>query len=491
MRLSDLIPDRQSLITRDYWWKRANLGMPAPEFEPVPALAAMRQPTNPIDLPQQQSLLRRQMKRAGAAQANAPQSSSGAPSQIQAQNQAILSQDPAYYWNYAGGTVPPDDTAMPSDLPNASQGSNGQQPGSGGNAPQQPVMGGGESALAEQDSEAQQQANPQAVRKNVVRLTAPEIDWSYAVIERIDPDTLKTVLIPFDLGKLVLQHDASQDLELQPSDMITIFSQADIHVPIADQTTLVRLEGEFVHSGTYSAVPGETLRALVKRAGGLTPNAYLYGSVFTRESTRVIQQRRMDESIHSMILQMERGNLSLAASPVSTAQDLAGVNAAQASQRDLVTELQKIRASGRIVFAFDADTTGIDSIPDIPLENGDSFLIPSVPSTVNAVGAVFNQNSFLYKPQARLATYLQLAGGPNTDADRKRMFIVRANGAVVSRESIKGPWGNEFYHLKLSPGDTIVVPDKTIKASALRGLLDWSQVFSQMMFGAVAASVIF
>jgi beta-galactosidase GanA len=71
------------------------------------------------------------------------------------------------------------------------------------------------------------------------------------------------------------------------------------------------------------------------------------------------------------------------------------------------------------------------------------------------------------------------------------MFIVRANGAVVSRESIKGPWGNEFYHLKLSPGDTIVVPDKTIKASALRGLLDWSQVFSQMMFGAVAASVIF
>ena len=71
------------------------------------------------------------------------------------------------------------------------------------------------------------------------------------------------------------------------------------------------------------------------------------------------------------------------------------------------------------------------------------------------------------------------------------MFIVRANGAVISRDAVKGAWGNEFYRLKLSPGDTIVVPDKTIKASALRGMLDWSQVFSQMMFGAVAASVVF
>ena len=58
MRLSDLIPDKESLITRDYWWKRAALGMPAPEFQPVPALSALRQPTTPIDLPLQQSLMR-------------------------------------------------------------------------------------------------------------------------------------------------------------------------------------------------------------------------------------------------------------------------------------------------------------------------------------------------------------------------------------------------------------------------------------------------
>ena len=90
--------------------------------------------------------------------------------------------------------------------------------------------------------------------------------------------------MPFDLGKLVLQHDASQDLVLQPGDVVSIFSAADIRVPVAEQTKFVRLEGEFVHAGVYSVQPGETLRNLVERAGGLTPNAYLYGSEFTRDS---------------------------------------------------------------------------------------------------------------------------------------------------------------------------------------------------------------
>ena len=144
-----------------------------------------------------------------------------------------------------------------------------------------------------------------------------------------------------------------------------------------------------------------------------------------------------------------------------------------------------------MLFRSKPDSTGADAIPDLPLENSDTFLVPSVPSTVNAVGAIFNQNSFLYRPDGRVESYLQLAGGPNSNADRKHMFIVRASGAVVSRESIKGPWGNEFFALKLSPGDTIVVPDKTLKPSALRAFLDWSQIVSQLAFGAAAFHAVF
>ncbi len=489
MRLSDLIPDKESLLTRDYWWKRVSLGMPAPEFQPLPALSALRQPTNPIDLPLQQMIMSRR-------QANTQQTANATPGQNQSQNQSQTrppDDTSAYYWDNSQGAYLSGNVALlnnqAANTPAANTGATNQQGGGTGNPQPQTGPRSSESALAESQNETPEQINPPAPRSTVVRLTSPDIDWSYAVIERMDPATLKTTLVSFDLGKLVLQHDAAQDLELQPGDVVSVFSQSDIHVPIAEQTGFIRLEGEFVHSGTYSVRPGETLRSLVERAGGFTSNAYLYGSVFTRESTRVIQQRRMDETVQRMVLQMQRGTLALATS--GTAQDLSGASSAQASIQGLITQLQQVRATGRVVFAFKPDSKGTETIPDISLENGDTFLVPSVPSTVNAVGAIFNQNSFLFRPEVKLGSYLQLAGGPNTDADKKHMFVVRANGAVVSRESVKSAWGNEFLNLRLNPGDTIVVPDKSIKPSNLRTFMNVSQFLAQLTFSAAAATAVF
>ncbi|MDR3734073.1 MAG: polysaccharide export protein, partial [Acidobacteriaceae bacterium] len=128
-----------------------------------------------------------------------------------------------------------------------------------------------------------------------VILQAPDIDWSYAVIERQNPEDLRTSLVPFNLGKAILDKDATQNLELQSGDVVTIFSQADIHVPNAQQTRFVRLEGEFSAAGVYSIQPGETLRQLLQRVGGFTPEAYLYASEFTRQSVKRLQKQRLNE----------------------------------------------------------------------------------------------------------------------------------------------------------------------------------------------------
>jgi hypothetical protein len=82
------------------------------------------------------------------------------------------------------------------------------------------------------------------------------------------------------------------------------------------------------------------------------------------------------------------------------------------------------------------------------------------------------------------------AGGPNRDSDRSHEFIIRANGDVIGRDATKSVWGNEFANLRLNPGDTIVVPEKTFRASALRGLLDWTQVFSQLAIGAAVLNAL-
>jgi protein involved in polysaccharide export with SLBB domain len=445
MRINDLIPDKESLITRDYWWKRAQLGLPSPEFESASDFENLRQPEG------------------GAVTLNTRITGETGVGIGTTEQSGLLQTRPGTK-RYA------DESRRAPDL-SAEQ------------------RAGSESLASAQASLESRASDP--VQRSGMRSLVPDIDWDYSVIERLDPQTLKTTLVPFDLGGAVLRHDASQDMELQPGDVVTVYSEADIRLPIAHQTKTVRLDGEFAHAGVYTVQPGETLRQLVERAGGLTPDAYLFGSEFTRESTRAVQQARIDEYVRTLQIGMQRGNLALASSAVNSPQYLASGASAQGSERELLESLRQIRATGRIVLEIKPDDTGIVNLPDIALENGDRFTVPPIPASVNVVGAVFDQNSFLYARARRAGTYLHMAGGPNRSADRSHEFIIRADGEVVSRDGEGEIWGsNEFNNLRVSPGDTIVVPEKTYKPSALRGVLDWSQLFSQFALGSAALSVI-
>ena len=128
-----------------------------------------------------------------------------------------------------------------------------------------------------------------------VILSAPDIDWEYAVVERQSTDDLTTSPASLQPPKQSSTKTRPQDLELPSGTWSPSFSKADIRVPNSQQTKFVRLEGEFVASGVYSVQPGETLRQLVSRAGGLTADAYLYASEFTRESVRRIERQRIIE----------------------------------------------------------------------------------------------------------------------------------------------------------------------------------------------------
>jgi len=440
MRLSDVIPDKDSLVSRDYWWKRSHLGLPGEEFESIIATIG--------------------------TDASKPESTSGGFTESVSQQtlKAALTADPQQA-----------DDARDNSLSDTSK-------------------NGASGSLATQLQQAPK-GDVQGVRqKNDVRLTAAEINWDYAVIERIDPATLKTSLLPFDLGKLVLQHDASQNLAVAPGDTITIFSQADIRVPLEQQTKYVKLEGEFVHAGVYSVEPGETLRDLVRRAGGLTTKAYLYGAEFTRESTRMLQQQRLNEYVRSVSMDAERGTQALVVSGTGSSASSSDIAASRAVTDQLVSRLSQVRATGRIVLEMQPNSAGLDAIPALSLENGDRFAIPPVPDTVNVVGAVYDQNSFIFRKSRPVSYYLKLAGGPNRNADKGRAFVIRADGSVVSRAATRSGWsylgGNGFGDMRLNPGDTVVMPDKTLRPTALRGVLDWTQVFSQLALGAAAINVL-
>ncbi|MBI4757208.1 MAG: SLBB domain-containing protein [Betaproteobacteria bacterium] len=314
-----------------------------------------------------------------------------------------------------------------------------------------------------------------------IRAGDAEVNWDYAVVERLHPD-LTTMLLPFNLGRVVLERDPRQDLLLQPGDTVTIFSKKDIQAPIARQTKFVRLEGEFANAGVYRVEEGETLRQLVARVGGLTPNAYVYGAQLSRESTRIIQQQKIDEMVSRLELELERGSRERAGRVVS-AEDAAIAKTELESLRNFLAKMRRVKAGGRIVLDIAADDAGVKAFPDLALEDGDRVFVPNPSGSINVLGAVFNENAFIYRPERRMSDYLAMAGGPLRSADEGSIYLVRANGTVASRR--QSAWVGGIDGERLAPGDTVVVPeDFSPKISWVKDLKDWSQIMYQFALAA-------
>jgi len=323
-----------------------------------------------------------------------------------------------------------------------------------------------------------------------VESPAAQTNWNQAVIERLDPSTMTTSLIPFNLGRLVLDHDMSQDLDLKPGDVVTIYAQQNIQLPIKEQTVYVELAGEFVHPGIYSVSASDRLRSVAVRAGGLTDRAYLYGSIFTRLSTRALEQDQLNRYADRLEQQMDRNSLALVNAASGSGQQSVSTAGDQVAllNREMIARVRQMRATGRVVLEMNPHSTGLNALPDMHLEDGDKLVVPFVPETVQVVGAVFNQQAFLYTNGARVAQYLRMAGGPNRDADRRRMFVMRADGAVVGHEMGNSIFTDDFEKLRLYPGDAVVVPEKDVHPSGLNQLMIWSQFLTQLSFTALEAN---
>lgn len=453
MRIKDLIPNREFLVTEEYW-KRQNLLGLYPAGNTFQLEEQMQQQQTPVQSPYQQY------------PSQYPQNQ-----QPQLPNQTALAAANANA-NLATGTG----AALVNPLINPIPAVPGGNTAANTPAVQPGTLG--DRTLAERVGRTQAEQIKQEELKNQIKRSTAEINWEYAVIQRMDPKNLTTHLVTFNLGKAI-EGDAGENLPLEEGDVITIFSQADMQVPIGQQSKFIRLEGEFHSAGIYQVEPGETMRHLLTRVGGVTPQAYLFGSEFTRESVREDQQRRLDQYVQSLQQTVE-------STPVASAEDQAQL----AMQRQLVERMHNLRSTGRIVLEVKPNAGSIADFPDMPLEDGDRLFVPFRPATVNVMGAVYNNNSFIYRPGGTVSDYVRLSGGVTRDGDKKRAFVIRANGATVSSQQHSSLLVNNFNTMRLMPGDTIVVPAKVNRGAVLRGLKDWSQVFQQFALGAAGISVL-
>jgi protein involved in polysaccharide export with SLBB domain len=225
---------------------------------------------------------------------------------------------------------------------------------------------------------------------------------------------------------------------------------------------------------------------LLVRAGGLTPNAYLFASEFTRDSVRRLQRLRLSEYADSLESEIT-ARTTASATTALTPQDAAAAQASAAEARNTLARVRQVQPTGRIVLQLKPDSKGVDAVPDLELEDGDRFIVPRIPTTVTVVGQVYSANAFLYAPGKRSRDYLHLAGGPDRIADQKREFILRADGSVLSRQYASSRQYGGFDRVLMLPGDTIIVPPKIEKGAVLRDMANIATILQG--FGIAAAAV--
>jgi protein involved in polysaccharide export with SLBB domain len=300
----------------------------------------------------------------------------------------------------------------------------------------------------------------------------PVADISRLAVERLD-DRATTRITQLELPQ-------SLSNELHSGDVLRAFNAVFAVLPVERQNKRVRVEGEVLKPGEYVLPARSSISDALGAAGGLTSAAFIYGTEFSRESVRITQQENYERALRDLELEFAKSSTTLR---TNTADEAAAQAQRSAGTSRLIERLRSIKPTGRIVLQLPPEG---QQLPDLALEDGDRLYVPARPTTVGVFGSVFNGGSYLWSGSRNIDDYLRLAGGPTKGADESSVFVIRANGSVVSNLQSKG-WfstrSSEFVGTAAQPGDTIFVPEEINKTTFIQGAKDWTQILYQFGIG--------
>jgi len=307
-----------------------------------------------------------------------------------------------------------------------------------------------------------------------------------AELSRLTEDRQNTILLTINLRR-ALAGDPSQNLLIQDRDHLMVRPMPDIQ-----EARHITLKGEVRSPGTYAARKGERLSSILLRAGGFTGDAFLRGAVFTRVSV----QKRQQELIDRMVEQLEQEVARSSAKETSAAlsgEDVEAQKQILEARKVLITRLRSLRAQGRIIIHLPGSGKLEGTDDDLEIEAGDQLEVPRTPQVVNVIGRVYNPTGVVYnRANPTAGYYLRKVGGPTEDADRDHIFVVLADGSVLTRETTnRGFWmlgDNGLMSAKLQPGDAVVVPERLIYPHLMKDIKDITQIMMQI---ALTAGVFF
>ncbi len=267
-----------------------------------------------------------------------------------------------------------------------------------------------------------------------------------------------------------LAGEPDTDVLLKPGDVLTIGQIGGWN----DIGGAISVNGEVLHPGRYGVQRRERLSSILKRAGGFSSEAYPYGAVLERAQVREFSAKSRDEMVAGL---QEQGISGPRLESSATTRQ----------RQQLVDRVKQIPLSGRLLIHINEPIEKWENTPvDVEVRAGDSLVIPKKPNFVMVAGQVYNSAAITYKKGRSAGWYLKQAGGPTSAANKKDIFVIRANGTVVGKNSGEW-WSGSVSHAVLQPGDTIYVPDKVAGTGHFKNIGQAVQILSGV---AVAASVI-
>jgi polysaccharide export outer membrane protein len=276
-----------------------------------------------------------------------------------------------------------------------------------------------------------------------------------------------------------LSGDPASNLPVSNGDVLTIRQLPGWN----DIGTSIAVRGEVAHPGTYGIRPGEKLSSILERAGGFGSQAYPYGAVLMRREVREVEMSARLEMVRR--LKQEESNLK--ALPEA---DTDQKNAKLTAIAETETTLQQLQASppvGRVVIRIQSDLrVWRNTAADVPVRDGDVLVVPKKADYVTVNGQVFNPTAVSYRPGYSAKWYLSQAGGMTQIANKKAVFVVRADGSVLAAKNMSGLWSGDPLGATLRPGDSIVVPEVAPRI----GSRNWQNLFQAGQLAASAALAI-
>ncbi|MDB9997724.1 SLBB domain-containing protein [Gammaproteobacteria bacterium] len=204
----------------------------------------------------------------------------------------------------------------------------------------------------------------------------------------------------------------------------------------------IDVQGAVVNPGKYLMAEGDSILDAIKKSGGYTKSAYIFGAVYENENALAVSEIALEKLYENSI------------QSISQLIKSAGSGSDFTPLISILTELKDTDASGRIVIDLNSNED------TMLIQNGDSLIIPEISNQVFIYGSIASNGSAIHVKGESLDFYIDKKGGYTKNANKKSIFVLQPNGESIQIKKSRNVFTSKDKQVEIYPGSIIYIPEE-------------------------------